>query len=83
MYNENFQEFNSIFDAAAIGQYLGGVDPRNSPGDTRGFVNETCVVNYDKYEFTWIKKENFYLSSLSNHMNIIIPEWEDESMANH
>lgn len=60
MYNENFQEFNSIFDAAAIGQYLGGVDPRNSPGDTRGFVNETCVVKYDKYEFTWIKKENLY-----------------------
>ena len=35
-----------IFDAAAIGQYVGGVDPRNCPGDTRGFVNETCVIKY-------------------------------------
>jgi hypothetical protein len=35
-----------VFDAAAIGQYLGGVDPRNIPGDTRGFINETCVIQY-------------------------------------
>ena len=57
MYNENFQEFNSIFDGAAIGQYLGGVDPRNKPGDTRGFINETCEIKYDKYAFRWVKKE--------------------------
>ena len=56
IYNENFRKFNSIFDGAAIGQYLGGVDPRNIPGDTRGFVNETCVVKYNKYKFKWIKK---------------------------
>jgi hypothetical protein len=37
---------NVIFDAAAMGQYVGGVDPRNIPGDTRGFVNETCVIKY-------------------------------------
>ena len=35
-----------IFDAAAIGQYIGGVDPRNQGGDTRGFVNETCIIKY-------------------------------------
>lgn len=58
MYNENFQEFNSIFDAAAIGQYLGGVDPRNISGDTRGFINETCVVKYNKYKFKWVKGVN-------------------------
>ena len=39
-----FQQY--IFDAAAIGQFIGGVDPRNMPGDTRGFVNETCVIKY-------------------------------------
>lgn len=50
---ENFDQFNYIFDAAAIGQYLGGVDPRNKAGDTKGFVNETCVIKYDKYVFTW------------------------------
>ena len=61
IYNENFQEFNSIFDGAAIGQYLGGVDPRNIAGDTRGFVNETCLIKYDKYMFKWVKKEGNYI----------------------
>lgn len=57
-YSENFKSFNGIFDAAAIGQYLGGVDPRNLPGDTRGFVNETCVVKYNAYTFSWFRKND-------------------------
>jgi hypothetical protein len=51
----NFELFNFIFDAAAIGQYLGGVDPRNCSGDTRGFINETCVIQYNKCSFLWFK----------------------------
>jgi hypothetical protein len=47
--SENVESFPFIFDAAAIGQYLGGVDPRNIGGDTTGFVNETCVINYSNY----------------------------------
>lgn len=47
-----FQKY--IFDAAAIGQLVGGVDPRNAGGDTRGFVNETCVIKYkDEGEIIW------------------------------
>jgi hypothetical protein len=57
--DDNFREYNMIFDGAAIGQYLGGVDPRNTPGDTRGFVNETCIVDYSKYKFVW-KFEEIY-----------------------
>jgi hypothetical protein len=53
IYTENNSKFEGIFDAAAIGQYLGGVDPRNIPGNTKGFINETCVVNYSKYKFIW------------------------------
>lgn len=51
--SENHQRFGYIFDAAAMGQYLGGIDPRNHPGDTRGFVNETCVIKYNAYKFIW------------------------------
>jgi len=51
--SENFDVFGYVFDAAAIGQYLGGVDPRNCAGDTRGFVNETCVIKYDQINFIW------------------------------
>jgi len=57
MVTKNFDRYKCIFDAAAIGQYLGGVDPKNIPGDTRGFVNETCVIDYSKYKFIW-KDEN-------------------------
>lgn len=49
-----FEDFGAIFDAAALGQYLGGVDPRNTGGrDTRGFVNETCVFDPSRYRFQW------------------------------
>ena len=50
-----------IFDAAAIGQYLGGVDPRNIEGDTRGFINETCIIKYNKYKFEWIKIDELFI----------------------
>jgi hypothetical protein len=51
----NFDKYNIIFDAAAIGQYLSGVDTRNISGDTRGFVNETCIIKYKPNQFFWIK----------------------------
>ena len=58
MITKNFKHYNAIFDAAAIGQYLGGIDPRNQAGDTIGFVNETCVIDYSKYTFIWKNKDD-------------------------
>ena len=65
----NFDKLNYIFDAAAIGQYIGGVDPRNIPGDTRGFINETCIIKYNNYKFVWniidcIKKPFIIINNL-------------------
>jgi hypothetical protein len=56
-YNKNYEKFGCIFDGAAMGQYLYGIDPRNKSGNTRGFINETCVVKYNMYNFVW-KREN-------------------------
>jgi len=53
-FTKTFNHYNLIFDAAAIGQYLGGIDPRNKSGNTIGFVNETCLIDYSKFPFTWI-----------------------------
>jgi hypothetical protein len=52
----NWSKFGGyIFDAAAMGQYVGGVDPRNIHGDTRGFVNETCIIKYNEEgDIVWI-----------------------------
>lgn len=36
----HFSDFDALFDAAALGQCVGGVDPRNQAGNTVGFVNE-------------------------------------------
>ena len=52
--SENFENFNCIFDAAAMGQYLGGIDPNNCATNTVGFVNETCVIKYNVFKFVWI-----------------------------
>jgi hypothetical protein len=60
-FNKLYFDFKMIFDAAAMGQYLGGVDPRNQSGDTRGFVNETCVIKYNKYKFEWIKINDLFV----------------------
>lgn len=50
-----------IFDGAAIGQYLGGVDYKNLPNpddllnqfdnQSVGFVNETCLMKPDQYDY--------------------------------
>jgi hypothetical protein len=51
--SDNFDIFSCIFDAAAMGQYLGGIDPRNNSNNTIGFINETCVIKYNNYRFIW------------------------------
>lgn len=63
-FNKLYFDFNMIFDGAAIGQYLGGVDPRNISGDTRGFINETCVIKYNNYKFEWIQIDNLFIPHL-------------------
>jgi hypothetical protein len=72
IYNKEFERFHSIFDAAAMGQYLGGVDPRNIPGDTTGFVNETCIIKYNNYQFKWLKKEGHYVPHILINNNWIL-----------
>jgi hypothetical protein len=54
-------KFQSIFDAAYLGQYLGGQDPRNGPCK-KGFVNEHCAINASFLSFKWeYDNKNRYL----------------------
>jgi len=50
---QHAEAFGCLFDGACVGQYIGGVDPRNNPGDTRGFINETTVFQCDKVTIEW------------------------------
>ncbi len=52
-YYENAFMFGCLFDGACVGQYIGGVDPRNTPGDTRGFINETSIFRCDRVNIEW------------------------------
>lgn len=58
-YSNNYDIFNSIFDGASIGQYLGGVDPRNIEGDTTGFINETTIFNSSNLEYRFEYDEKY------------------------
>lgn len=79
IYSENYNEFKSIFDGCAIGQYLGGIDPRNKSGDTSGFINE-CTggeknnpkITFDKYIFKWLKKDKYYFPYIIIDNNYIL-----------
>ncbi|MBI4819191.1 MAG: hypothetical protein HY791_23165 [Deltaproteobacteria bacterium] len=49
-----YELFQSVFDAAAIGQFLGGIDPRNTTElDTTGFINETAEYSCADLDFQW------------------------------
>jgi hypothetical protein len=51
-----YETFNSIFDGAAIGQYLGGI---HSDPNLKGFINEKTVFNVAKYNYIWENDEPF------------------------
>ena len=52
-YSSGYELFEGIFDAAAIGQYLGGIDWMNSPEDTTFFQNESSDLLLQEYIFSW------------------------------
>ena len=67
---DSFDRFNVIFDAAAIGQYLGGC---HFGVKVPGFINETCVVDYSKYKYEWVKIGANYVPHLVLGDNSKIP----------
>jgi hypothetical protein len=55
-YCRHIDLFQSIFDGAALGQYLGGGDLRNGNYGI-GFVNPQCLFNPSKLDYEWIVDE--------------------------
>lgn len=73
-YTDGFANFKSIFDGAAIGQFLGGIDPRNSGGiSTVGYISPDAgyKVNNWKIRDTRIDgKRVFYVESGDKNIRI-------------
>lgn len=52
LYTRHFDKLNAVFDTGALGQHLGGVDPRNVQGRrTVGFLNESAAYQASDYRF--------------------------------
>jgi hypothetical protein len=52
---ENWDKYHSLFDAAAIGIYLGGIDPYHTDGLIKtGLRSIWSIVDYTGYDFTWM-----------------------------
>lgn len=56
-YCKHVDAFDSIFDAAALGQYLGGTDPIIGRGLKPGFINESCLFNPSLVQYLWEKDD--------------------------
>jgi len=54
IYSNAVFELGLLFDACALGQYLGGIDPRNDYGNLHvGFINELTLFNPSKFTYHW------------------------------
>ena len=54
-YCNHCKAFNSLFDGNALGQYLGGIDPRIGPPKPRTYINPESFFNPALLTFEWKK----------------------------
>ena len=52
-YSQGIDLFGGVFDAAAIGQYIGGIHWMNDPADTSFFQNESSDLQLSDFLFSW------------------------------
>jgi hypothetical protein len=50
--------FNGLFDAAAIGQYMGGIDKIHNKGNTDGYINPHAAYRLNNVSINWVKNED-------------------------
>ena len=66
---ETVDHFKGVFDAAAIGQYLGGVDPIHIPNNSDGFVTPHSAFQVDKLFFKWKRVEEKWQPLMSTNQS--------------
>lgn len=64
-YCDGLERFGGVFDAAAIGQYIGGVHWLNNPHDTRFFINESSDLDLRDFDLSWDVRDGVRFLSLN------------------
>ena len=65
--------FHSVADAAAVGQYFGGIDPIHNRNNTDGFVNKDSIFSVDRLWFKWTLVNNLQRLNMSMDKETWIP----------
>lgn len=71
-YSNHLEEFQVIFDGAAIGQFLGGIDPIHGRSEP-GFVNELTVFYTPYFTYIWKRDKNKRLVPFISYKGISYP----------
>jgi hypothetical protein len=74
IFSQGIELFGGIFDAAAVGQYIGGVHWMNDVNDTTFFINESSDLNLNDFIFSWNVRDGRKIPSIkyqNNKTNIL------------
>jgi hypothetical protein len=69
-YSNFHKELNCIFDGAAIGQYLYGIDDNSGGKNSLGFINETSMLNAS--DFCYAKDQGKLLSTYQGEITPVV-----------
>ena len=69
-YSSFFNKVDCVFDGAAIGQYLYGIDDGNGGQNSKGFVNETSILK--PCDLSFFKNEEGQLTSSFENQNFSV-----------
>jgi len=60
--SDEFGRFNMLFDSASVGQWVGGIDSRNTGGyKIEKYENESALYNINEMSFTWKRNPDNFL----------------------
>ena len=65
MFHQHSELFGTLFDGAAVGQYIGGLDLVCGRGHCFGFINESSVFRCDKSTIEWVHEDGYKVLKLN------------------
>jgi len=65
MFHEKADFFGVLFDGAAVGQYIGGLDLVCGRGHCFGFINEESVFKCNKTTIDWVVEDGYKVLKLN------------------